>query len=512
MLAGFRSRWMMPCSCAASSASAICFAIGSASSSGIGAASRDALRQVVALEADPSRTAGPGRTRHRLGGGRLDVRRREPARRGAEWPPEPAALPPEGAPSGCSWPTRRSQLDLGLQAEDARSGSTRTCPTRSAWAAAHDDDLGPDRLPDRAVEVQVRAARQVRACGSASCCRTRRRWSMTCASSGRCTPRPSTTSRPSRYMQTGNQITGRPAWGRGCPTAWARSTRTCRPSSCCVGQADEHRAGAGDLRAAVVGSGFSAGEHAGVVVPHRRRSDPVHQQSAGRARPRSAARRSTGSTGAQRTQLPTRSAIPRRTPAFAQYEMAFRMQTSVPELTDLAKETESDARALRRRRDRSPARSPTTASWPAGWSSAACASCRSTTTTGTSTATCRPACPTSAATSTSRAAALIQDLEAARHARRHARHLGRRIRPHDLLAGGADQGELRPRPSSALLHDVDGRRRRRRAARSTARPTTSPTTSSRTRSTSTTSTPRCCTSWASTTSGSPSSTRGSTSG
>ena len=35
MFAGFRSRWTMPCSCAASSASAICFAIGSASSSGM---------------------------------------------------------------------------------------------------------------------------------------------------------------------------------------------------------------------------------------------------------------------------------------------------------------------------------------------------------------------------------------------------------------------------------------------------------------------------------------------
>ena len=34
MFAGFRSRWMIPCSCAASSASAICFAIGSASSTG----------------------------------------------------------------------------------------------------------------------------------------------------------------------------------------------------------------------------------------------------------------------------------------------------------------------------------------------------------------------------------------------------------------------------------------------------------------------------------------------
>ena len=35
MFAGFKSRWMMPCSCAASSASAICRAIGSASSIGI---------------------------------------------------------------------------------------------------------------------------------------------------------------------------------------------------------------------------------------------------------------------------------------------------------------------------------------------------------------------------------------------------------------------------------------------------------------------------------------------
>ena len=49
MFAGFRSRWMIPCSCAASSASAICFAIGSASSMRNRAA-RDALREVLALD------------------------------------------------------------------------------------------------------------------------------------------------------------------------------------------------------------------------------------------------------------------------------------------------------------------------------------------------------------------------------------------------------------------------------------------------------------------------------
>ena len=49
MFAGFRSRWTMPCSCAASSASAICRAMGSASSSGIGPA-RDALGERLALD------------------------------------------------------------------------------------------------------------------------------------------------------------------------------------------------------------------------------------------------------------------------------------------------------------------------------------------------------------------------------------------------------------------------------------------------------------------------------
>ena len=48
MFAGFRSRRMIPCSCAASSASAICFAMGSASASGI--AARDECRQILALD------------------------------------------------------------------------------------------------------------------------------------------------------------------------------------------------------------------------------------------------------------------------------------------------------------------------------------------------------------------------------------------------------------------------------------------------------------------------------
>ena len=49
MFAGFRSRWMIPCSCAASRASAICLAMGSASSIGIGPW-RDAVGQRRALD------------------------------------------------------------------------------------------------------------------------------------------------------------------------------------------------------------------------------------------------------------------------------------------------------------------------------------------------------------------------------------------------------------------------------------------------------------------------------
>ena len=67
--------------------------------------------------------------------------------------------------------------------------------------------------------------------------------------------------------------------------------------------------------------------------------------------------------------------------------------------------------------------------------------------------------------------------QAARPARRHARRLGRRVRPHQLLAGQADGHQLRPRSPPALLHHVDGRRRREARPASTARPTTSATTS-----------------------------------
>jgi len=71
----------------------------------------------------------------------------------------------------------------------------------------------------------------------------------------------------------------------------------------------------------------------------------------------------------------------------SQYEMAFRMQTSVPELMDLSKE---DAKTLELYGTKAAtARSRRTACWPAGWPSAASASSSSTTAIGTTTAASR---------------------------------------------------------------------------------------------------------------------------
>ena len=70
----------------------------------------------------------------------------------------------------------------------------------------------------------------------------------------------------------------------------------------------------------------------------------------------------------------------------AQYEMAFRMQTSVPELMDISDEPQH-VLDLYGVAAAPTARSPTTACWPGGWPSAACASSSSTTAAGTTTTT-----------------------------------------------------------------------------------------------------------------------------
>ncbi len=143
----------------------------------------------------------------------------------------------------------------------------------------------------------------------------------------------------------------------------------------------------------------------------------------------------------------------------AQYEMAFRMQASVPELTDISKEPQHVldmygpdvktpgtyaancllARRLAERDVRFVQLFHMGWDHHGGLPNAIRGQCRDTDQ------------PT---------AALHHRPQAARAARRHAHRLGRRIRPHHLLAGHAHRDELRARPPPALLHHAAGRRGR----------------------------------------------------
>ena len=70
------------------------------------------------------------------------------------------------------------------------------------------------------------------------------------------------------------------------------------------------------------------------------------------------------------------------------FEMAYRMQTSAPELMDISKESKATSTCMAP--SRASLRSPTIVCSRADWSSAACVSCSSSTKPGTSTAISSP--------------------------------------------------------------------------------------------------------------------------
>ena len=142
----------------------------------------------------------------------------------------------------------------------------------------------------------------------------------------------------------------------------------------------------------------------------------------------------------------------------AQYELAYRMQTSVPELTDLSSEPEHTFDTLRRRRAQArhlrrqlPARTPP----------------------GRARGPVHPALPSRLGPAHQPSQADRRPVprhrpgirgthhrpETARAARGHAGRLGRRVRPDRLLPGRPDRRQLRPRPPSPLFLDLAGRRR-----------------------------------------------------
>ena len=180
--------------------------------------------------------------------------------------------------------------------------------------AADDDDLAARRGFRSRRRSTSSPSTASAACGSASCCRRRPRWSTTCASSAACTPRRSTTSRPSRYMQTGNQVTGRPCLGRVGVVRPGLAERQPADVRRAGRPAHEHRAGAGDLGPAVVEPAICrASMRACRSAPAAIRSCTSTTRP---ACPRDVRRNTLdGLKRAQRAELPAASAIRRRTRA-----------------------------------------------------------------------------------------------------------------------------------------------------------------------------------------------------
>ena len=311
------------------------------------------------------------------------------------------------------------------------------------------------------------------------------------------------------YMQTGNQITGRPCLG-----AWASyglgSLNHNLPTFVVLVARPTNTEQVQAISARLWSSGYLPGEHAGVSF--RSGGDPILYINNPPGVPTEVRRNTLDGLKALNEMNYQLVGDPETHTRIQQYELAFRMQASVPELTDLSQRAGVDLQALRRRGARSRARSPTPCLlarrmvergvrfvqiYHNNWDTHGNVAGR---------------LPDQCRDVDQPCYGLIQDLKQRGHARRDAGHLGRRVRPDDLLAGRPDAS----RTTAATIIRAASRcgwpAAARGRARSTARPTTSPTTSSRTRSTSTTSTPRCCTCWASTTSGSPTATRDSTSG
>ena len=187
-------------------------------------------------------------------------------------------------------------------------------------------------------------------------------------------------------MQTGSQLAGRPSIGAWLSYGIGRETEDLPAFVVMISPGS---GGSGQpLYDRLWGSGFLPSRYQGVKF--RSVGDPVLYLSESRAASIAHDRREFLDALGKLNQLTLDEfGDPEISTRIAQYEMAFRMQSSVPELTDLSKEPRTRLRALRRRTRRSRAPSPPTACWRAAWPSAACASSSSSIATGTTTATCR---------------------------------------------------------------------------------------------------------------------------
>ena len=232
-----------------------------------------------------------------------------------------------------------SQMDLydykPKMGDMVRQGPARLGPQ---GPAADDHDLRPEAVSDRAVEVQVRpATAKAGMWVSELLPYTAKMVDDMCFIRSMHTDainhEPAIT-----FMQTGNQITGRPCLG-----AWVSyglgSLNENLPTFVVLVAKPTNTEQVQAISARLWSAGYLPGEHAGVSF--RTGGDPILyiNNPAGRfrRRPPQHARRP---EGAQRDEY-RRVGDPETHTRIQQYELAFRMQSSVPELADLGDEPAS---------------------------------------------------------------------------------------------------------------------------------------------------------------------------
>ena len=224
-------------------------------------------------------------------------------------------------------------------------------------------------------------------------------------------------------MQTGNQVTGRPCLG-----AWTSyglgSLNKNLPTFVVQVAKPSNQEQVQAISARLWSSGYLSGEHAGVSF--RTAGDPILYITNPDGVSPEVRRKTLDGMKALNEMNYQAVGDPETHTRIEQYEMAYRMQASVPDLTDLSKEPENTFQLY-----------GDEAKKPGTFANTALLARRM----------------------VERGVRFVQIYHNNWDVHGDAGHLGRRVRPDDLLAGRPDQAELRPRPSPALLHDVDGRRR-----------------------------------------------------
>ena len=349
-----------------------------------------------------------------------------------------------------------------------------------------DDDQRPGAVPGRPVDVQVRAARQVRHAGSASCCRTPPKSSTTSRSSSRVHTEAINHDPAFTFVMTGSELPGRPSLGSWLSYGLGSENNDLPAFVVLTPQWQSGNRRPGALHAAL-GQRLPAEQVPGRRAPRAAATRCCTCRTRPASTPTTAARMLDALGRAQPAAASTSSATRRRRPASPSTRWPSACRPSVPELTDLSQRAAADvldlygpdvaqARHVRRQLPAGPpagrARRPLRPALPPRL--------------GPARQPARATSPASARTSTRPTAALVTDLKQ------------RGLLDDTLVVWGGEfgrtvycQGKLtndnygRDHHPRCFTH-LAGRRRHQGRASPTARPTTSATTSSRTRSTSTT--------------------------